>query len=1112
MIAQPATSRTSPVMSASTKNSFAGKSGLGSTSNLSVQSANLRSSTGSRNSHSPTVGSRNSHSPIADSSSNKPAGQKPQSRFGLNASKQHSLSKSNLNGGSTLNRSSLNLHTNGQHTNGQHTNTLPGLVRPGTLKSSNLPTHLSGSSSQLADPKRASLIRQQKHPTTATSCLPAPKSRPTSALLPDGLSKRGSKLLNGNSNSRTSSNLNLNAEPTNLKPLGTLKPATTATTKDSGFNALKKRPAPSNSIKSTMQNLSQSSSNSMIYKPYSSLTNRLPCKPKLNAKDAKIDVKDKSDLIDGKSDKFDKTDDRCLINSQTTYRAPTPDKADRCNIARVSPIRRQYSISANIKRPLNGSLNSSDQDDELDDELFDSENTLNQPTSEDSHSFNSEEARYFAVLSSSEDEKLIGGPRRSREREEKRLRRASGQRSGSSKRSSPKRTTDAKLGENKTSTPVHQSSSSKLMDPIEKQPNEKEADLSSPPPTPNQPRKRSASSLNKSSSSSNYTIDHKSSTLNDLFPTLNRLHNSGSIQALNSPKSATAAKPDEQDYQSDDAEITLYKLKSLDFSCNSSAAANGAEKSPGDKDGNNNSLNNNSLNNNSLNNNSLNMSSNGNSTLTNFDPPNGQLNSSHHGKQINGDCSTGEFGVGGLAAPGLSSLFSNYMSRSIGSLTGSLSKLNSSSALNNNWSNQAPANPPCSTPPPLQANFRSKSPNVISSSNVYQSILTPTFQSIGQPYSSLLSSPSNTVITNHVQNTTILNNVPTSFTSRLSKCGENRGSSLSLLSACSSNYSNNLSINSNQTYQQQRSSTSSGYLEKGALNEIKQLRNELNRANEKINLLKSQLVTSGQMVNSFEQSLQTKTARMKHYVLQLEEKDREIDHLKQVIENLRKTYGFSLADLNLTTVNYRNESFNLSGSNLSGSNLNESMHQSRSLHNSSDGESGARSKSKTKEKKAASKKRSHSKKSRANSAHTSDDDDTVSLASVHSKDGSGWFKNSFTRAFRKKSSRSKHGSNQELDKTGDLNDSRHPQHPSQLHQSYIKQDSFRQELYKDGRDGELLAELKAQLSEKEKCLTDERLRSLSREDEMMKLKECLNCLQQELFSLRSQTMANSRAD
>lgn len=188
------------------------------------------------------------------------------------------------------------------------------------------------------------------------------------------------------------------------------------------------------------------------------------------------------------------------------------------------------------------------------------------------------------------------------------------------------------------------------------------------------------------------------------------------------------------------------------------------------------------------------------------------------------------------------------------------------------------------------------------------------------------------------------------------------------------------------------------------------------------------------------------------------------------------------------------------------------------MHNSSDGESGVRSKSKPKEKKA-SKKRSHSKKSRANSAHSSDDDDTVSLASVHSKDGAlngstGWFKSSFTRAFRKKSNRSKHGSNQELEKTGDLsNDTRHPQHPSQLHQSYIKQDSFRQELYKDGRDrdGELL-ELKAQLSEKEKCLTDERLRGLSREDEMMKLKECLNCLQQELFSLRSQTMTNCRSD
>ena len=889
-----------------------------------------------------------------------------------------------------------------------------------------------------------------------------------------------------------------------------------AMTKDS-FNALKKRPAPSNSIKSTMQNLSQSSSNSMVYKPYSSLTGRSMSKPKLNAKDAKIspdDVKNdfKSDSI-GKSERFDKDENGLhKSNSQVNYRTPTPDKQDRCNIARVSPIRRQYTMSNNIKRQLNGSLNSSDQDDELDDDIFDSENTLNQPTSEDSNSFNSEEARFYAVLSSSEDEKLISGTRRSREREEKRLRRASGQRSGSSKRSSPKPVGD--LANSKTSTPLRQNSNAKL-EPAELRPNKPrdEADGSSPP-TSNQPRKRSASSLNKSNSSSIHTIDHKpsstlTSTLHEMFPTLNRLHNSSTQQlnALTSP-SESAGKADE-DYQSDDAELTLYKLKSLDFSCNSSA---NADKSPDndrnggtdDKDGNNNSLN---------------ISANGNSTLTNFDTTqlNGQLNSSNHSDDKQADCFTGELGSA-LVAPGLSSLFSNYMSRSIGSLTGSLSKLNGPTP---NWSNQ-PDTQVCGTPP-LLPSFRSKSPNMISTSNVYQSILTPTFQSMSQPYASLLSSPStttNTVINNHVQNTTILNNVPSSFTSRLSKCGENRGSSLSLLSACSSNYSNNLSINSNQTYQSQpqRSSTSSTFLDKSALNENKQLRNELNRANEKITLLKSQLVTSGQMVNSFEQSLQTKTSRMKHYVLQLEEKDREIEHLRAVIEQLQKTYGFSLTDL--STLNHRTDSpnaFNLNGSNLNDS---TSLHHSRSLHNSSDGES-ARSKSKAKEKKA-SKKRSQSKKSRANSAHTTDDEDTVSLASVHSKDGtlngssSGWFKSPFTRAFRKKSNRSKHGSNQELDKTGDLNDSRHPQHPSQLHQSYIKQDSFKQELYNregnrdSSRDGELL-ELKAQLSEKEKCLTDERLRSLSREDEMMRLKEAVNCLQQELFSMRNQ-QSLTRAD
>ena len=1003
--------------------------------------------------------------------------------FGLQS--RYSLSKSNLlnNNGSTsnLNRSHLNLNS--------HLNTLPSLIKPtGSKSSSNQHANLGGSTTQLDTNKRS--LMKPKSLTATTSCLPAPKSRPTSAYLPaDALasSKSRSKLPNTNA-SRTASNLNLNEQASSnlVKPLNKIR--TSSVSKD-GFNlkSLNKKPQTSSSIKTAVQHLSQSSSNSMIYKPYSSLNNR--SRPRLTAKEnaTKINLNDEENN--------DKTTIKNSIKKPTGQcRSPDKSSVDKCNIARVSPIRRPFSMSNNVKRQLNGSLNSSDQDeDELDDDLFDN-STLNQPTTDDTSSFNLEDAKYYAVLSSSDDDKLSNGPRRSREREERRLRRASGQRSSSSKCASPTSASNIQtVCKNNASTSESNEKLNHLKD-TNSHPDDsnstQQPTTTTTTTTPNKQSKHRSSStnLNASNSSSINTIDHKCS-LNTMFPTLNRLHNSNSVQQLNSPAFGTAAgvgngksandssntksgKIDEQDYQSDDAETTLYKLKSLDFNCNSSTTTGYATKSNNkesslrsntEKDGNNNSL------------------YNGGSTVG------GQsTNQSNDNSQTINEPSS-------FTTPELNSLLTNYMSRSIGSLTGSLNGLNSSNLngglnpLNSNWSNHKT----CSTPPPMLSNFtRSKSPNVYQSflnATAPSSFQSPQFSFLPSP-TPLQSSTTNTVI-NNVQNTTVLNSVPSSFTSRLSKCGENRGSSLSLLSACSSNYSNNLSITLTQAnsphYAQQNEQRL--FLDKSTLNEIKHLKNELNRANEKINLLKSQLVTSGQMVNSFEQSLQSKTSRMKHYVLQLEEKDREIEHLKTIVDNLKKTYGLNTLDLE-----YR--------SNANSPVLNQ--HNSRSQANSSDSESVILKTNKSKHNgKKTSKKRSDSKKSRANSANanSTDDEDTASLASLHSKDGtlngsSGWFKSSITRAFKKKSHRSKSGSNQELDKAvGDFNDIKHPQHPSQLHQSYIQQDKF--------KDSELL-ELKAQLIEKEKSLTDERLKGLSREDEMMKLKECLNCLQQELFGLK----------
>jgi len=940
--------------------------------------------------------------------------------FGLQ-SKYNSLSKSNLNNGSinNLNKSNLNLN-----------HALPTLVK----QPSGLRSNLSGSTTQLTDAltNKRSLIKPKttSSTTSTTSCLPAPKSRPTSAYLADGLmtSKSRSKLPNC---SKTSSNLNLN-EQSLVKPLNSIKQQTLKDSTSFNLKNLNKKPQTSNSIKSAVQNLSQSSSQSMIYKPYSSLNNR--SRPKLSAKEAKINPNDHT------LERNDLRKSPINLTKKANVQTKSPDKLDKCNIARVSPIRRPFTMSSNVKRQLNGSLNSSDQED--DDELFDN-STLNQPTSDDTNSFNSEDAKFYAVLSSSSDEQSHNSRR---SREERRLRRASGQRSSSLKRNNSP-TSNSSLPVSKIT--LNSSEANKKNDRMIES-------------SKSQLKLRSSSTnLNKSNSSIN-TIDHKSS-LNTMFPTLNRLHNANSIQHLNNSTVNTRsneAKADEQDYQSDDAEITLYKLKSLDFNCNSSYSAaqctkeeannsNAVEK----KDGNNNSL---------------------------FKRTNTLVAQT---TQVMNDNSQSNEYSSFTTTPALSSLLNNYMSRSIGSLTGSLN--GGLNQLNNSWSTQKN----CITPP-LLPNFRSKSPNLLypTTSNLLtatSSFQPQNFTTTFLPSPTPLQSTTNTVI-NNVQNTTVLNNIPSSFTSRLGKFGENRGSSLSLLSASSSNYSNNLSINI--PYQSQTDHRLFP-TDKTSSNEIKHLKNELNRANEKINLLKTQLVTSDQMVNSFEQSLQSKTSRMKHYVLQIEEKDREIEHLKAIIENLKKNYGISL------DLNYR--------SNTNSPVLNSpSLHNSRCQANSSDNESMIlKNKSKQTSRKG-SKKRSDSKKSRANSAHTTDEEDTASLASLHSKDGTSWFKSSITRAFKKKSNRTKSDSNQELDKTlcGDaFNDTRHPHHPSQLHQSYIQQDKF--------KDGELV-DLKAQLIEKEKCLTDERLKSLSREDEMMKLKECLNCLQQELFNLKKQSTSS----
>ncbi|RWS11000.1 protein sickie-like protein [Dinothrombium tinctorium] len=102
---------------------------------------------------------------------------------------------------------------------------------------------------------------------------------------------------------------------------------------------------------------------------------------------------------------------------------------------------------------------------------------------------------------------------------------------------------------------------------------------------------------------------------------------------------------------------------------------------------------------------------------------------------------------------------------------------------------------------------------------------------------------------------------------RLSRNGELRASTTSLLSL-SSTYSNHTD---DKHYQ-----------------EIKKLRAELIRSNEKVSSLTMQLATNAQMIVAFEQSLASMTARLHQYSVVSEQKDREINRLKSTIEALRK--------------------------------------------------------------------------------------------------------------------------------------------------------------------------------------------------------------------------------
>ncbi|KAI1285464.1 Neuron navigator 3 [Halotydeus destructor] len=320
--------------------------------------------------------------------------------------------------------------------------------------------------------------------------------------------------------------------------------------------------------------------------------------------------------------------------------------------------------------------------------------------------------------------------------------------------------------------------------------------------------------------------------------------------------------------------------------------------------------------------------------------------------------------------------------------------------------------------------------------------------------------------------TPALSSTSTNHIRRLSETSDLRGSASSL-AACS---------------------TFSASEEKQAT-ELKKLKSELYRASEKVTLLSSQLVTNSQMVVAFEQSLASMTARLHQMSLNGEHKDREISRLKVTIDQLRKEYTLALSQ------NGRRGSL-------------DNFHGASS---ESDMDSG--------------KKKSPS--SRSQSRDRGDDDQRP-----------GWLRGSITKAFRKSRPRNKvhencpimveHESEHNGDRSGPCNLSplRHISSPNPSSQlspgvplplasprypfgvtddeargapSSFPSSSFLPSSGPLGQSaGQRDPELRHQLMDKERALTDIRLEALTTAHKMDGMKEEMKRLKLEIDSLRQE--------
>lgn len=238
------------------------------------------------------------------------------------------------------------------------------------------------------------------------------------------------------------------------------------------------------------------------------------------------------------------------------------------------------------------------------------------------------------------------------------------------------------------------------------------------------------------------------------------------------------------------------------------------------------------------------------------------------------------------------------------------------------------------------------------------------------------------------------------------------------------------------------------------------------------------IACQSEMVSAFDQSLSTMTNRLHQMTLSCEQKDREINSLKETIEQLRREKENNSAE---SGRGKRTSSLPFTSPSSSSGSKNGSLDQL------------------------------NGKKVRMRSC--SRDRDSVSINSgVTTADSStsGWIRQSISRAFRKNRARSKSGneSGSDVDSVGsrsnlssltDVNGSN-----SATSSVPMSDSTSSKMLTKETEDTQNVTELKETLKEKERAMTDLRLESLSLAHQMEGMKESMAQMKDQMDDLRAE--------